>query len=265
MFGVQWQTGTDGGDIGVVVNKRIDPDDIDAYAMPALNEGLIEAAAQQMRQDDRHFRMFRFTYSLYERAWSLMGMEDLLFCMVAEPGTVEKLLARITEYNLQVLDAILPHDFEGVYFGDDWGKQKGMIMGPEHWRKYIKPCMKQMFEKVRSKGKYVLLHSCGDIEEVFPDLIEIGLHAYNTVQPEIYDLGKIKKEYGSDLAFWGAVSTQQFLPHATPAEVKQKSIETLDTLGKNGGYIFSPTHAVTPDIPVENIIAMTEAVQNFRW
>jgi uroporphyrinogen decarboxylase len=118
---------------------------------------------------------------------------------------------------------------------------------------------------VKAKGKYVLLHGCGNIEDVFPDLIEIGLDVYNTVQPEIYNLKKIKAEYGKDLTFWGAISTQQFLPQSRPEEVFDRSVETIRILGEGGGYIFSPTHAVMPDIPVANIRAMLDAARSIQW
>jgi uroporphyrinogen decarboxylase len=135
-------------------------------------------------------------------------------------------------------------------------------MGPAYWRKYIKPRMKTMFERVRNAGKKVLHHSCGDIHEILPDLIEIGLDVYQTFQPEIYDIKKIKKEYGKDLAFWGGISTQTLLPYASVDEVKRVINETISILGENGGYIAAPTHAVPYDVPPENIVAMIEAFQN---
>ena len=264
-FGVKWQLGEDGGDIGIPVNNVIDEDGIDQYVFPETNQGILQKAIRSMREDTDHFRMFRLTYALYERAWALMGMENLLVNMAIEEQATMRLFERVTEYTLNLLDQVLDEEFEGVYFGDDWGKQKGLIMGPQYWRKYIKPFLAQMFAKVKAKGKYVLLHSCGDITEIFPDLIEIGLDVYNTVQPEIYDLSKIKSEYGRDLTFWGAMSTQQYLPYRTVQEVFDKSVETIKILGKDGGYLFSPTHAVTPDIPTANIRAMYDAVQSVRW
>ena len=264
-FGVRWQLGHDGGDIGIPVNKPVSAETVEAYSFPPINEEALSEGLRSMREDREHFRMFRFTYALYERAWSLMGMEDMLLNMALNEGATMRLFERIAEYNMALLDRILDEDFEGVYFGDDYGQQRGLIMGPDCWRKYIKPFLKIMFEKVKAKGKYILLHSCGDIEAIFPDLNEIGLDAYNTVQPEIYDLEKIKREYGRDLTFWGAVSTQQFLAERTAQEVFDKSVETLRILGKGGGYIFSPTHAVTPDIPVDNVRAMLRAVNSVEW
>lgn len=265
MFGVQWKLGLDGGDIGVVCNRVIGENGVDGYRFPEVDSELIEAAARDMEADTSRFRVFRFTYALFERAWSLMGMEDLMAAMLVDPGAVRLLFDRLTEYNLKVLEAILPHDFEGVYLGDDWGTQQGLIMGPKLWREFIKPSLVLMFDMIRRHGKYILLHSCGNIGDILPDLIEIGLDAYNTVQPELYDLVKIKREYGRDLTFWGGISTQTFLPSATPEQVRVKCSEVIRLLGNGGGYIFAPTHAVTPDIPVQNIVGMADCVQSIMW
>ncbi len=264
-FGVRWQLGNDGGDIGIPVNAPVGIDGIEDYAFPPVDTALLREGLDAMRKDTERFRMFRMTYFLYERAWALMGMEELLVNMALEEKKVMRLFERIAEYQMGLLDEVLGEEFEGVYFGDDYGRQKGLIMGPEMWRKFIKPFAAEIFRKVKEKGKYVLLHSCGDIEDIFPDLIEIGVDVYNTVQPEIYDLRKIKREYGKNIVFWGAVSTQQFLPYKTAEEVYEKSVETVKILGEGGGYLFSPTHAVTPDIPVENIRAMLEAVKSVTW
>ncbi len=265
VFGVQWQLGQDGGDIGIPINTIVSDETVDSYKFPAIDEPLLEKGLQDMREDTERFRMFRMTYSLYERAWSLMGMQELLINMAMDEPCAMRLMERVFTYEMQLLDRVLDEEFEGVYFGDDWGSQTGLIMGPACWRKYIKPFMKELFAKVKSKGKYVLLHCCGNIEELFPELIEIGLDCYNTVQPEIYNLEKIKREYGKDLTFWGAISNQQFLPNSSPKEVYEKSIETIRILGKGGGYLFSPTHALTPDIPPENVRAMKKAAQDAQW
>ncbi len=265
LFGVQWQLGGDGGDIGIPVNRVVTEDTVEEYEFPAIDEKMLEDGLNTMREDTEHFRMFRLTYSMYERAWAMMGMQDLLVNMAMDEPCAMRLMERVCEYELHLLDRVLDEDFEGVYFGDDWGSQHGLIMGKDIWDRYIRPFMKEMFDKVHSKGKYVLLHCCGYIEELFPDLIEIGLDCYNTVQPELYDLAKIKREYGKDLTFWGAVSNQQFLPHSTPEQVFEGCVQTIKTLGKDGGYLFSPTHALTPDIPPENIRAMKKAVESVQW
>jgi len=109
---------------------------------------------------------------------------------------------------------------------------------------------------------YVAQHSCGDISEIFPDLIELGLDIYNTFQPEIYDVAEMKRLYGDKITFYGGISTQTLLPEAAPEEVKSEILRLMSILGKNGGYIVAPTHSMPNDIPTENILAFFEVVQN---
>jgi uroporphyrinogen decarboxylase len=180
---------------------------------------------------------------------------------VLNPRFVEELFDRILAHHLSLLNIVLDYDFEAVYIGDDWGQQKGLIMGPPMWRTYIKPGMRKMFDLIKSRGKYVCLHSCGDLREIFPELVDMGLDIYNTIQPEIYDLETLKREFGRHVTFYGGISTQQFLPYASPAEVRDLTRKVKGIMGRDGGYILAPTHAVTDDIPVENVLAMAEAAR----
>ena len=264
LFGLKWdKSGEDGGDIGVPIEPPLANGDIDSYTFPEPDREFALEQAQKLENDKSgRFRMYGITFSLYERAWGLRGMEDLLADMLLEPGFVHELMRRITDHHLKLLDIILPYDFDAVYFGDDWGSQHGLIMGPELWRKLIKPYMKQLCAKVKDSGKIVVLHCCGNIEEILGEVVEIGVDCWNTVQPEIYDLRKLKKEYGQDLCFYGAISNQGFLPYATPDEVEKKCLEVLEIMS-GGGYILSPSHNLTPDIPVENAHAVVRAAKKF--
>ena len=190
-------------------------------------------------------------------------MSEALVNMIAEPEMTMSFLDRVEEHHHKLLDIVLSYDeIEAVYFGDDWGQQNGLIMGPTLWKEMIKPGMKRLFERVKSKGKYVVLHSCGDLRQIMPDLIDMGVDVYNTVQPEIYDLDMLKREYGKDLTFYGGISTQQFMPFATPEETKEMTKRVIDKMASGGGYILSPTHAVTPDIPLENVEAMIQVAKD---
>ena len=170
-----------------------------------------------------------------------------------------------TEYvtgMLRWLSSHAKYNFDGIYFGDDWGQQKGLIMGPAMWREFIKPRLKRMYSTVKQSGKYVFQHSCGDINEIFPDVIECGLDCYQTFQPEIYDIEAVKDKFGSDLSFWGAISTQGMLPFETPEGVRRETIRIMKILGKDGGYIASPTHGVPYDVPEANIEALLDVFIN---
>lgn len=262
-FGVLWNRNGADKDIGVIEGKVIKDPDIKSYKFPEIDEAKIRKEYENMiKNAEDKFRFGSIGFSMYERAWTLRGMEDLLVDMVEEPEFVEDLLDAITEHNLKIIDIGLEYDIDGFHFGDDWGQQKGLIMGPNYWRKFIKPRMAKMYGRVKSKGLIVSQHSCGDIQDIMPDLIEIGLDIYQTFQPEIYDMKEIKQKFGSNLTFWGGISTQRLLPFATAEEVKKVVKETIKIMGENGGYIAAPTHSLPADIPSENVVALIEAVHN---
>ena len=262
-FGVTWnRTGAD-KDIGVIDKPIINAPDISLYPTPYLNEARIREECEQLlaTKGDK-FCFAGIGFSMFERLWSYLGMEDALVYMISEPDFVHELLDKILEHNLKVIDIFNEYPFDGIYFGDDWGQQKGMIMGAPLWRKFFKPRMEAMYRRAKQNGKFVMQHSCGDIEDVFEDLIEIGLDCYQTVQPEIYDLKEIKSKYGSRLCFWGTISTQQALPRLSAAEIEDVISDTVAIMKQGGGFILAPTHAIPQDVPTENVMAMVKCFKN---
>jgi uroporphyrinogen decarboxylase len=262
-FGVIWNRSGADKDIGIVEDRLIGDIEHITYQFPDVDEQAIRLEMERLMatKEDR-FTITGISYCMYERAWSLCKVEDLLMYMITNPQEIEMLFDKICEYNLRVIDIFLEYNIDGIIFGDDWGQQKGFIMGPAHWRKYIKPQIAKMYRRVKDKGLFVIQHSCGDISELFPDLIEIGLDMYQTFQPEIYDIEKVKEQYGDVLCFWGGISTQCLLPFAAPDEVKKETARIMKIMGKNGGYLASPTHAVPQDVPPENVIAMLDVFAN---
>ncbi|MCL2665513.1 MAG: hypothetical protein FWE82_07870 [Defluviitaleaceae bacterium] len=266
LFNIKWDmSAEDGGDIGLPFDPPLADYETDAYRFPEIDKDFALGQLKKFDEDkNARYRLYGVTFTLYERAWSLCGMENLLAGMVAEPDFVHELMRRIVEHHIKLMDTVLNGEFDGVLFGDDWGSQNGLIMGAAHWRTFIKPYMKTLCRKAKDSGKQTILHCCGDISEILKEIIEIGVDCYNTVQPELYDLQKLKREYGRDLCFFGGISNQGFLPYATPDEVETKCLKTLSVLAKGGGYILSPTHSLTPDIPIENAFAIVKAAKKFN-
>ncbi len=133
-------------------------------------------------------------------------------------------------------------------------------MGPRLWHEFIYPVLKRMYAAARDAGKYVFIHSCGDVDELFDDLIAIGLNCFNPFQPEVMDVLALLQHYRGQLAFCGGLSTQRTLPYGSVDDVRAETQRLLDT-GRDGGYIFSPAHAVEGDVPLENMLAFIEMAQ----
>jgi uroporphyrinogen decarboxylase len=154
----------------------------------------------------------------------------------------------------------LKYDIDAVYFGDDWGQQHGLQMGPKFWRQFIYPVLERMYRAVREGGRYVFIHSCGDVDELFDDLTAIGLNCFNPFQPEVMDVPALHRKYRSRLSFYGGLSTQKTLPYGTTEEVRAET-QRLLKMGREGGYIFAPAHDVEGDVPLENMLAFIELIQ----
>jgi len=260
VFGVVWDRSVD-KDIGNVEGQVLPEPTLTGYEFPDPLDRrfFVEIPARIAKFPDR-FRVFQIGFSLYERAWTLRGMEALMTDFLDHPEFVHKLFNRITDYNIAQVREALKHDIDAVYFGDDWGQQHGLQMGPSLWREFIYPVLRRMYGVVRDAGKFVMIHSCGDVDELFDDLVGIGLNSFNPFQPEVMDVYSLLPRYRGRLAFHGGLSTQKTLPFGNVEDVRRE-VRRLLELGRDGGYIFAPAHDVEGDVPLENMLAAIETVQ----
>ena len=259
-FGVRWDRSGADKDIGIIKEYMLKEPEIGGYKFPEPNLDYVDEITEDMLENGGDcYKFGKIGFSMFERAWSLRGFENFLADIAGEERFVCELFEHILDYNMKIIGRALEYPIDGFFFGDDYGQQRGLLMSPSSWRRLIKPNLAKMFDKVKRSGRTVALHSCGNLSDILGDLIDIGLDIYQTVQPEIYDLRKIKNNFGAHLTFWGGISTQKVLPSASPEELKKIVYETIEILGRNGGYIAAPTHQIPPDVPLGNVLALAEA------
>lgn len=252
-FGTQWDRSMDKG-VGVIVAPLLTEDSFDSFEFPdPTDPKLYKHFPRFVQENADKFKIASVPLSYFERSWAIYGFENVLMEMASNEDFMFKMLDKILEYNLKLIDQYLKFDIDCIHINDDYGQQKGLIMGPELWRKFFKPGLKQMYDRIKSSGKYVYHHSCGDLTEIIPDFIELGVDILNPFQPESMDVFTLKEEYGKYITFHGGVSEQKTLAFGTPDEVERETREKISRLGKGGGYILGPSQEITRDVPFENI------------
>ncbi len=260
VFGVVWDRSID-KDIGNVEGCVLPEPTLGQYIFPdPLDQRFFADIPARIAKYGDCFRVFQIGFSLYERAWTLRGMQNLLMDFYDHPRFVQELFNTIADYNLAQVREALKYEIDAVYFGDDWGQQHGLLMGPKLWKKFIYPVLERMYRCVHESGRYVFIHSCGDVDELFDDLIAIGVNCFNPFQPEVMDVPALLRKYRGRLVFHGGLSTQKTLSFGTTEEVRSDTQRLLE-MGREGSYIFAPAHDVQGDVPVENMLAFLELVQ----
>jgi uroporphyrinogen decarboxylase len=203
--------------------------------------------------------------TIFELAWNLYGMENLMIAFHDNPGFAHRLFDEITVRKERMARCYAQAGVDILRLGDDVGSQHGMMIGPAEWRTFLKPRLASVIAAAREvrPDLPVFYHSDGDVREIIDELIEVGVTILNPIQPECMDPFEIKARYGDRLTLWGTVGTQTTLPRGTPAEVRNVVREYMRRLAPGGGYVIGPSHSVNRDVPWENIVAFYEAVRDY--
>lgn len=242
-----------------------DEDAIKAYKPPDPNKpGNFNFITDAVEKFSGDFLVITSGYGgIYERAYFLMGYEEFMTNLALNPSLVENLLDKITDYKIEIAKGSIKAGCKVGHNGDDLGTQTGSMFSRKTFQKILKPRIARLWKVYKDAGLPVIFHSCGNITEFIPDLIEIGLDVLEPVQP-VMDLKYIKKEFGKDITFWGGIDTQSVLPYGTPEQVKKLASDTIRTLGKGGGYIIATAQEVMKDVPLENVKALVETIISER-
>jgi uroporphyrinogen decarboxylase len=256
------------------LSGSISNDDIEAYPWPdpvdpGRFEGMQERATHIHDVDGRAVFVGSLCAGVTEMHFRLRGYEDGYMDMALNPDLARTLMRKITDLKLayweKVLDEIGP-DIDIAAEADDLGAQHAPLFSPGAYRDIVKPLHKEIIDLIKSRsGAKFFLHSCGAIKELIPDLIDIGVDALNPVQvsAEGMETAGLKAEFGSEITFWGGtVDPQKTLARGTPEEVREETLRRIDELKPGGGFVIASIHNMQAHVPVENIVAFWEAVED---
>ncbi len=235
---------------------------LSSYRPPDPNrDGLYEDSARTLLTFGEDYWIVGVTVTtIFETAWALRGLERLMMDFIESPDLAEEILEIPYRYHLAAAERLAQMGVDMIWLGDDVGQQTGMLMSPKHWRRFLKPRMAELIERVKAINPQLKIayHTDGCVYPIIPELIEIGIDVLNPVQPAAMDPIRLKREYGRELCFWGSMDEQHTLPFGTPDDVRREVRERVRTLGAGGGLILGPTHHVQLDTPLENFWAMVE-------
>lgn len=237
---------------------------------PARIAGLRELALGY-RAQGRAVMIKGVLAGVFEMAQRVRGMAELMMDMASDEALANALFARMVELKIRFWEMALPalgDVVDVVSEADDYGTQVSQLISPRMFRRLMKPHLATLFARIHelAPGARLFFHSCGNVRPLLPDFIEMGVDILNPIHVAAtgMDPFDLKRDFGKDIVFWGGgVDTQDVLPHATPAEVRDHVRRNIEALAPGGGFVFNTVHNIQADVAPENIIAMWDTLQKF--
>ena len=198
---------------------------------------------------------------IFETAYRLRGLDNLLDDLQSCPDFAEALLDRITENAARNVAQLAAAKADIVFLGDDIGTPTSMLISPQTWRKWLKPRLARVIQAAWDISPRIAIayHSDGWYLPVVEDLVEIGVTILNPVQPDCMDPSRLRLRYGTRLALWGTVGSATLMPFGTPQRVYQETRRRIEQLACSGGLILSPAYDMEEDVPLANVEAFFAA------
>ena len=203
-----------------------------------------------------------FVGDLFERACFLRGPGEFLLDLMAHPAFARELFQRTMDYILETMEEVAKLPVDGVFLSDDYGDQRGLLMSPDTWRDLIAPELRRFCLRARELGLTPALHSCGNVRELLPELIDIGFRIIHPLQPEALDVVEVKRTLGDQFTIYGGLDTQRVLPDGSPEDVRALVAQRVQELGRGGGFILGPAMKIQHDVPLANLLALIDACQH---
>ena len=260
-YGSEW---TRTGVISHVDSAALDKVEYSSYVFPDLGRFLQPQKMQRMFDESEacknQYPVAHIGAGPFELGWRMMGIERMLESFIGEPDMISDLVEHLSALIMSFIDACAGLPVEAIMFGDDWCDQRGCTIGLERWRTFYKPYYKHFISRIHQIGKKMILHVCGNVSPLIPDLIEIGLDVLETVQPEPEGMNPyhLKNEYGKDLTFWGGLGCQSIVTYGNPEQLTSEIRHLRAYMSQDGGYILAPSKPINHSVSLENAIAIYE-------
>lgn len=262
-FGVGWKRDTEG--VFACVHPLFDDDNLKDYYFPEVDAAaMIEVEKVAKKWRSKYYVVGFQHIGLFERAWTLRGYENFMLDLYLRPSLAHTILDGILAYKMEEARLFVKSGVHCVRTGDDWGTQRNLAMSPQHWREFILPRQRQLWEIYRQAGMPIMHHSCGDITLIIPDLIEAGVDVLHPIQPAAMSVDTLVREYGRDLVFFGGIDTQELLPNGTPEEIKDEVRRLAELFAQTRGWIIAPSQEVMTDVPLDNVTTLIEVIAEVR-
>ena len=235
---------------------------IDAYRPPDPPPGIVCRRQELLDRHKAEYYIVGVTVTtIFETAWALRGLSQLLMDFAADPDLAQRMLDIPFHYHLTAAKRLVTMGVDMIWTGDDVATQRGMMISPAAWRTFLKPRMARFIAELKAINPQVKVayHCDGDLRAIIPELIEIGVDVLNPIQPACMDPAEIKRLRRPPvvLGFAGRAA------HAAVWHARggaPRGVYALETIGRNGGLILGPTHHVQLDTPLENFWAMHETI-----
>jgi uroporphyrinogen decarboxylase len=241
--------------------------DVEAFDFPdPLAEGRYDDAAMYIEKyKGEYFVIGDMELSMFDLMHLAVGMEKLLIDMAMGKDYVPALIEKCKSFSLAIGKKLASMGVDGIWAGDDFGGQNGMLISPKMWRKYFKEPYREIYAGLKAVKPDVLImqHCDGAVAPILGPWIEVGLEVFNPVQPNVpgHEPDDLKSQFGDRMSFWGAIDQQHLLPYGTPEEIEADVAEKIRILGEGGGYMCSPAHIIQSDTSMDNVEAFIAAVK----
>ena len=275
IYGIRWERSGDGATYTVAKHPLAEAetvDDVEAYQWPDpdwADLGTVKSELIQARKSDRYIVCSTWG-AIFGEAYRLMGMDNFMIGLYERPEVVHAIIRKLADFYIEVDRRIFTKCgglIDMAFYGNDMGTQRSLLFRREMFQEfYVRP-FRKMVDQAKSFGLKVMMHSCGAVSEIIPDIIACGFDALDPVQYTAEGMApkRLKEKFGNNITFHGCISAQKVLPLGTPDEVREHVKEVCGIMRPGGGYIFTSDQAITSDSPVENVLAMYDAIEEFGF